>query len=69
MAKKKIDKPENNVPQGLYNMLAKKPEALNAFSTMEESARNEIIAQAKQVQSRSEMEALVAHISGTGLVQ
>lgn len=71
MAKKKPqqEKPETNVPQGLHNMLAKKPEALHAFYAMEEGARNEIISQAKQVSSRSEMEALVAHISGTGFVR
>ena len=71
MAKKntKQDKPENSVPQGLHNMLAKKPEALHAFYAMEEGARNEIIAQAKQVTSRAQMEALVSHISGTGLVR
>ena len=71
MAKKKAkqDKPETNVPQGLHNMMAKKPDTLHAFYTMEESARNEIIAQAKQVKRREEMEALVSHISGTGLVK
>ena len=70
MAKKdgnQQEKPQNSVPQGLHNMLAKTPERLHAFYAMEESARNEIIAQAKQVASRMEMENLVAHIGGEGL--
>lgn len=61
------EKPQNIVPQGLHNMLAKTPERLHAFYAMEESARNEIIAQAKQVTSRRGMEDLVAHIGGEGL--
>ena len=50
------------IPQGLSQMMAKNPDKLAVFGQMDEQTRNALIQQARQVQSRGEMEALVARI-------
>ena len=50
------------IPQGLSQMMAKNPDKLAVFGQMDEQTRNALIQQARQVQSRREMEALVARI-------
>ena len=63
MAKKKSAQNDGmEIPQGLSQMMAKNPDKLAVFGQMDEQTRSTLISQAKQVQSRAEMEALVARI-------
>lgn len=50
------------IPQGLSQMMAKNPDKLAVFGQMDDQTRSALIQQARQVQSRDEMEALVARI-------
>lgn len=63
MAKKKSTQNGGmEVPQGLSQMMAKNPDKLAVFGQMDAQTRSTLISQARQVQSRAEMEALVARI-------
>ena len=63
MAKQhKNDQNGMEIPQGLSQMMAKNPDKLSVFGQMDDQTRSALIQQARQVQSRDEMEALVARI-------
>lgn len=65
MAKKRKNEENGlDIPQGLSQMLAKNPDKLAVFGQMDDQTRSALIQQARQVQSRDEMEALVARIGG-----
>ena len=51
-----------DIPQGLSQMMAKNPDKLAVFGQMDDWTRGALIQQARQAQSRDEMEALVARI-------
>lgn len=61
MAKKKQSS-GIEIPQGLSLMMARSPETLEAFNALDEQTRAGIIAQARSVQSKAEMENLVSQI-------
>lgn len=63
MAKQhKNDQNGMEIPQRLSQMMAKNPDKLAVFGQMDDQTRSALIQQARQVQSRDEMEALVARI-------
>ena len=63
MAKQhKNDQNGMEIPQGLSQMMAKNPDKLAVFGQMDDRTRGALIQQARQAQSRDEMEALVARI-------
>lgn len=54
------------IPIGFGMQLAKDVDAMNVFSSMDESRRRQVIAGAKQVQSKREMEEYVDRLAGKG---
>lgn len=54
---------EAGIPLGFGMALAQRPEALKAFSALDDGARNGILERAKQVQTKTEMQQLVEGLS------
>ncbi len=55
----------NEIPIGFSMALAKDTNAMNAFSTMPQTEREDVIAHSKTIQSKNEMEHFVSSLSST----
>ena len=55
---------DDGIPLGLWMALAQNIDAMRTFSSMSESARQDVIDRSRHVQSKQEMENLVNGLSG-----
>lgn len=53
---------DNEIPIGFGMALAKDLDAMNYFSNLEESKKDQIIEQSRQIQSKSQMEQYVSSL-------
>ena len=56
----------NDLPLGFAFALAQNPDAMQNFSVMPESGKNEVLKKAYEVSSKEEMQKLVDHLSAQG---